>query len=82
MGVEAYFQRLKGILDTTVGMDKVQQVIRRMQMYVSAETGHAEVCLVAYDEKILPLAKVLEHFFRIIDPTNLNRQGPDKGTQY
>ncbi len=40
------------------------------------------MCEVTYDERIIPLLKVLEHFFRIINPTTLNRQGPDLGTQY
>lgn len=81
-GVEAYFLQLKGVLDTQVGYG---QGITDQPTYLqvsSGATGHTEVCEVTYDEKLLPLRKLLEHFFRIIDPTTLNRQGPDQGTQY
>lgn len=81
-GVEAYFQQLKGVLDTTVGYGQGIGENPTYEEVCSGETGHAEICEVTYDESILPLRKVLEHFFRIIDPTTLNRQGPDRGTQY
>jgi peptide-methionine (S)-S-oxide reductase len=81
-GVEAYFQRLKGIADTTVGYGQGSAENPTYEDVCSGETGHAEICEITYDETILSLTKVLEHFFRIIDPTVLNRQGPDMGTQY
>jgi peptide-methionine (S)-S-oxide reductase len=81
-GVEAYFQQLKGVLDTTVGYGQGDTAMPAYREVCSGTTGHTEICELTYDEKVLPLRKVLEHFFRIIDPTTLNRQGPDRGTQY
>lgn len=81
-GVEGYFQQLKGVADTTVGYGQGHTEHPTYRQVCSGDTGHTEICEVLYDEAILPLPKVLEHFFRIIDPTTLNRQGPDRGTQY
>lgn len=81
-GVEAYFQQLKGVLDTTVGYGQGQTENPTYEQVCSGLTGHTEICEVVFDDAVLPLAKVLEHYFRIIDPTTLNRQGPDCGTQY
>ena len=81
-GVEAYFQQLKGILDTRVGYGQGEMDNPTYHQVCSGRTGYTEVCELTYDEMVLPLEKVLEHFFRIIDPTTLNRQGPDQGPQY
>lgn len=81
-GVEGYFQQLKGVVDTTVGYGQGHTENPTYRQVCSGDTGHTEICEVVYDETVLPLPKVLEHFFRIIDPTTLNRQGPDRGTQY
>lgn len=81
-GVEAYFRQLKGILTTTVGYGQGIVDKPTYQQVCTGTTGHTEVCEVTYDEKLLPLQNLLEHFFRIINPTTLNRQGPDCGTQY
>lgn len=81
-GVEAYFLQLKGVLSTRVGYGQGVTEQPTYQQVCTGMTGHTEVCEVTYDEMVLPLPKILEHFFRIIDPTTLNRQGPDWGTQY
>ncbi|BBB91983.1 MAG TPA: peptide-methionine (S)-S-oxide reductase MsrA [Methylomusa anaerophila] len=81
-GVEAYFQQLKGVLATIVGYGQGNVENPSYRQVCSGLTGHTEVCEVTYDESVLSLRGVLEHFFRIIDPTALNRQGPDRGTQY
>jgi peptide-methionine (S)-S-oxide reductase len=81
-GVEAYFRQIKGVNRTTVGYGQGKTERPTYAQVCSGTTGHAEICEVEYDEAILPLRKLLEHFFRIIDPTTLNRQGPDRGTQY
>lgn len=81
-GIEAYFKRLKGVIHTTVGYSNGIKGPVTYREVCSGITGHAEVCQVHYDEKILPLEKILNHFFRAIDPTLLNRQGNDIGTQY
>ncbi|MBP2627116.1 MAG: Peptide methionine sulfoxide reductase msrA [Firmicutes bacterium] len=81
-GVEAYFQQLKGVLDTRVGYGQGEMDDPTYHQVCSGTTGHTEVCELTYDEVIIPLEKVLEHFFRIINPTTLNRQGADMGSQY
>ena len=81
-GVEAYFRQLKGVLNTTVGYGQGSTDRPTYEQVCTGITGHAEVCEITYDEKIIDLQELLEHFFRIIDPTTLNRQGPDEGTQY
>ncbi len=81
-GVEAYFQRLNGVEKTIVGYTDGKTENPSYKEVCSGETNHAEACKILYDEKIISLEKILEHFFRIIDPTSLNRQGHDIGTQY
>lgn len=81
-GVEAYFQQLKGVIDTTVGYGQGSTENPTYQEVCTGNTNHTEVCEVVYDETALSLNKVLEHYFRIIDPTSLNRQGADRGMQY
>lgn len=81
-GVEAYFRQLRGVIDTQVGYGQGMTDEPTYRDVCSGETGHTEICEVSYDENVLPLRKILEHYFRIIDPTTLNRQGPDRGTQY
>ena len=81
-GVEAYFQRLNGVIKTVVGYTDGSSENPTYKEVCSGTTNHAEACKIIYDENIITLEKILEHFFRIIDPTSLNRQGHDIGTQY
>lgn len=81
-GVEAYFQQLKGVLNTKVGYGQGEVDAPTYHQVCTGETGHAEICEVTYEEDILSLEKIVGHYFRIINPTTLNRQGPDQGTQY
>ena len=81
-GVEAYFQRLNGVIKTEVGYTDGVSENPTYKEVCSGTTNHAEACKIIYDENIITLEKILEHFFRIIDPTSLNRQGYDIGTQY
>ncbi|MDR3561919.1 MAG: peptide-methionine (S)-S-oxide reductase MsrA [Negativicutes bacterium] len=81
-GVEAYFSQLKGVLATRVGFGQGRSEKPTYEQVCAGTTGHAEICEVTYDSAQLPLPELLEHFFRIIDPTTLNRQGPDRGSQY
>lgn len=81
-GVEEYYRRLKGVVSTRVGY---AQGVLDQPSYEQVKTGktlHAEVTEVTFDETILSLDKVIEHLFRIVDPTSLNKQGHDVGTQY
>lgn len=81
-GVEAYFKQLKGVLDTTVGYGQGHVTQPSYKEVCAEDTGHAEVCEVVYDEQVVSLTDILDHFFRIIDPTTSNRQGGDTGPQY
>ncbi|MDY0074521.1 MAG: peptide-methionine (S)-S-oxide reductase MsrA [Acholeplasmataceae bacterium] len=81
-GVEGYFNQLKGIHDTTVGYIDGNKKHPTYQEVCAGIASHAEAIEVIYDETIISLEKVLEHFFRIIDPFSRNRQGHDIGRQY
>jgi len=81
-GVEAYYKLVKGIVSTRVGYANGQTTEPSYQQVCTEDTGHAEVCEIVYDETIIDIRGILKYFFRIIDPTLLNRQGNDRGTQY
>jgi peptide-methionine (S)-S-oxide reductase len=81
-GVESAFRALDGVVDVTVGYagGAVDQPTYRM--VCSGKSGHAEVVRVEYDPSQVSFEKLLDLFWQIHDPTTLNRQGPDIGTQY
>jgi len=81
-GVEAYFKRVKGILSTKSGYANGKTEKITYKEVCTGKTGHVEACYLEYDEKIISLRMILNHLFRIIDPTSLNKQGGDIGTQY
>ncbi|URA10937.1 bifunctional methionine sulfoxide reductase B/A protein [Thermospira aquatica] len=81
-GVEAYFKRVKGVVGTKVGYSGGDVMWPTYDDVCTGETGHAESVLVKFDPTVLPVEKVLGHFFFIHDPESLNRQGNDVGTQY
>lgn len=81
-GVEAYFERIDGIVDAVSGYANGRTENPSYQDVIYRNTGHAETVKVDYDPNVISLNEVLLHFFRIIDPTSLNRQGNDRGTQY
>jgi methionine-S-sulfoxide reductase len=79
-GVEAYFKLVEGVSDTEVGyIDGPGEVTYEQ---VCNASGHAEACLISYDESVVSLKKLLDHLFNIINPTALNKQGNDIGIQY
>jgi methionine-S-sulfoxide reductase len=81
-GVEHTFQQLTGVLDTKVGyMGGTTQAPTYEEVCTKA-THHAEVVKVVWDNDKLSLELLLHVFFHLHDPTQLNRQGPDIGTQY
>ena len=80
-GVEAYFKLVDGVEDTTVGYIAGQKAHPTYQE-VCYGSGHAEAVWIQYDETVVSLDKLLDHFFNIVDPTLVNRQGPDIGVQY
>lgn len=81
-GVEAYFDLLKGVTETEVGYIDGNKTNPTYEEVCSNIASHAEAVKVVYDAKLISLEQLLEHFFRIIDPFSLNRQGHDRGIQY
>ncbi|WP_300408924.1 peptide-methionine (R)-S-oxide reductase MsrB [Lagierella sp.] len=79
-GVEGYFKKIPGVLDTTVGYanGKTEETSYRQ----IKDTDHSETVKIIYDEDRVSLQDLLEHYFRIIDPTSINKQGNDRGRQY
>lgn len=81
-GVEAYFQRIKGVVEAISGYANGNTAHPTYEQVIHNNTGHAETVKVTYDPTQISLDTLLHHYFRIIDPTLLNRQGNDIGTQY
>ena len=81
-GVQDYFDQIPGVLETTVGYSGGHLPHPTYEAVCSGKTGHAEVVQIAYDASVLRLEVMLQHFFRMHDPTQHNRQGPDVGSQY
>lgn len=81
-GVEEYFSRIPGVVKTTVGYANGTAIDPTYEQVCTGTTNHTEAVRIEYDEFVLPLSKLLDAYWQIIDPTVLNRQGPDKGTQY
>jgi peptide-methionine (S)-S-oxide reductase len=80
--VEAVFQQLRGVLDVKPGYMGGHEWNPTYKTVCSGTTGHAEVVMVRYDEKEISIENLLKVFWTSHDPTTLNRQGADKGTQY
>ena len=81
-GVEAAFRNLKGVLSTTVGYSGGDTKSPTYEEVCSDRTGHAEVVLVEYNPFVISYEQLLNLFWEVHDPTQLNRQGPDVGSQY
>ena len=81
-GPEIKFSKIKGIIKTEVGYCGGNNSITTYKEVCSGKTNHAEVVKLDFDEKIITYEKILKIFFQIHDPTTLNSQGPDFGTQY
>ena len=81
-GPEKKFSQIDGITKTEVGYCGGNNPSTNYQEVCTGTTGHAEVVRLEYDPSIISYKKILETFFNIHDPTTLNSQGPDFGTQY
>lgn len=79
-GVEGYFKKIPGVLDTSVGYANGN--ISDTNYEKIASTGHSETVKISYDKDKLSLQDILEYYLRIIDPTSVNKQGNDVGSQY
>ena len=81
-GPEIKFSKIEGIVKTEVGYCGGNTPTTTYKEVCSGNTNHAEVVKLDFDEKIITYEKILKIFFQIHDPTTLNSQGPDFGTQY
>ena len=81
-GPEIKFSKLKGVIKTEVGYCGGNNKITTYKEVCTGTTNHAEVVKLDFDPKIISYAKILDFFFEIHDPTTLNSQGLDFGTQY
>src|SRR5215813_10876608 len=81
-GIEAAFQKVPGVIDTAVGYAGGHTVNPTYKDVCSDETGHAEVVQVTFDAAKVSYETLLDTFWQIHDPTQVNRQGPDFGSQY
>jgi len=80
--VEAVFQQLKGVNSVVSGYSGGRVENPTYEQVCTGRTGHAEVCQIEYDQEQMSYEELLEVFFNTHDPTTLNRQGNDIGTQY
>ena len=81
-GPEIKFSKIDGIIKTEVGYCGGNTSTTTYKEVCAGNTNHAEVVKIDFDEKIISYEKILKIFFQIHDPTTLNSQGPDFGTQY
>jgi len=79
---EAVYQQIPGVLSVTSGYMGGQVKNPTYEAVCDGTTGHAEVAMLVFDPKVTSLEKILAKFWHVHDPTTLNRQGADVGTQY
>ena len=81
-GVEELIRKLPGVIDTTVGYAGGSLANPRYEDVKTGRTGHAESLQIAFDPQKISYDEILDYFFRLHDPTTVNQQGNDRGTQY
>lgn len=81
-GIQAAFDELPGVVSTVVGYAGGKTTDPTYRLVCSGKTGHAETVQVEYDPEKVTYEQLLRAFWSLHDPTTLNRQGPDAGTQY
>lgn len=81
-GVEASFKELAGVNETTVGYMNGDTENPTYEQICNDHTGHAESVEINFDESIITFEELVKHFYSLHNPTTLNQQGPDIGSQY
>lgn len=81
-GVQDYFDKITGVMATTAGYTGGHVANPTYEQVCSHTTGHAEAVKVEFNPQAVAFEKLLQHFFYMHDPTQLNRQGPDIGQSY
>tara|TARA_B100000686_G_scaffold348091_1_gene438322 strand:+ start:1083 stop:1538 length:456 start_codon:yes stop_codon:yes gene_type:complete len=81
-GIEEYFRKINGIINTKVGYSGGHSINPSYEEVCTGITGHAETVFIEFNEEKLSYKDLMYHFFKCHDPTQLDRQGPDIGTQY
>jgi peptide-methionine (S)-S-oxide reductase len=82
-GVQAVYQHLKGVTSAVSGYAGGEQGTAEYERVSTGRTGHAEAVQITFDPRVITYGRILQVFFSVVhDPTQLNRQGPDVGTQY
>jgi peptide-methionine (S)-S-oxide reductase len=82
-GVQGVFQHVKGVTSAVSGYAGGEEGTAQYETVSSGRTGHAEAVRITYDPRQISYARLLQIYFSVVhDPTQLNRQGPDSGTQY
>lgn len=81
-GIEAYFAKIAGVIQTKVGYANGTGENPSYEAVCTGITGYVESCEISYDPSIITLSQLIQRLWRIIDPTLIDRQGPDIGSQY
>ena len=81
-GIEEYYRNISGVINTTAGYSGGNIANPSYKEVCTDTTGHAEVVMVEFDDKILSYSEIIDYFWICHDPSQLNKQGPDIGTQY
>jgi methionine-S-sulfoxide reductase len=81
-GVQFYFDQVPGVKETVVGYTGGHKASPTYEEVCTHTTGHAEAVKITYDPKVVSYSTLLKQFFRMHDPTQMNRQGPDVGDSY